>query len=270
MFLIHDADGEVLLYRNLALRMPRDMAVYGVVPLASGRLPMVHITIEEMAAHYVKEIRACQPEGPYHLGGLCAGGVIAFEVARQLVDLGERVALLALIEAISPQAPIRSQLVTKARLQRTIELLTSFRSLGFLHVAGESSRRLANFIRYEAEDKSLNLLASSLVHLLRRHRKSGFAWPDWLPVPSTRDIYLRAAARYVPKPVANAHAILVRATEGMGGESPSIVLCANPDFGWQSVLGPSLVAIDSPGSHSTLLQEAAVDTVARHLLLALE
>jgi thioesterase domain-containing protein len=91
-----------------------------------------------------------------------------------------------------------------------------------------------------------------------------------LPVPSPRDIYLRAAEQYVPKPVANVHAVLVRATEGTDGESPSIVLCATPDFGWHAVLGPSVVAVDSPGSHSTLLQEAAVDTVAGHLLLAIQ
>jgi aspartate racemase len=55
--------------------------------------------IKEMAAHYVEEIRRLQPEGPYSLSGYCFGGVVAFEMAQQLVAQGQRVALLALVES---------------------------------------------------------------------------------------------------------------------------------------------------------------------------
>ena len=67
LFLIHDGDGEVLLYRNLALQMPDDVAVYGVVPLAERGVPMIHTRVGAMADHYVREIRARQPHGPYYL-----------------------------------------------------------------------------------------------------------------------------------------------------------------------------------------------------------
>jgi thioesterase domain-containing protein len=55
-------------------------------------------TIEAMAAHYLAEIRAVQPEGPYFLGGFSAGGTIAFEMAQQLYASGQQVALLAIID----------------------------------------------------------------------------------------------------------------------------------------------------------------------------
>jgi aspartate racemase len=51
-----------------------------------------------MAAHYVKELQEFQPRGPYYLGGFCLGGAIAFEMAQQLVEQGEEVALLALLD----------------------------------------------------------------------------------------------------------------------------------------------------------------------------
>jgi amino acid adenylation domain-containing protein len=61
--------------------------------------------IEALAAHYVDEIRSVQPEGPYLLGGVCSGGVVAFEMARQLQAEGQKVALLALIEPPPPSVP---------------------------------------------------------------------------------------------------------------------------------------------------------------------
>lgn len=60
----------------------------------SGTLP----TMEEMAAEYVKTMRAVQPEGPYQLAAFCGGCLIAFEIAQQLQAAGQKVELLALIE----------------------------------------------------------------------------------------------------------------------------------------------------------------------------
>ena len=59
-------------------------------------------TTEEIAAEYVQLIQTFQPNGPYKLIGWCAGGVLAFEVARQLVAAGQKVALLAMIDAWAP------------------------------------------------------------------------------------------------------------------------------------------------------------------------
>jgi thioesterase domain-containing protein len=61
--------------------------------------------IEALAAHYIDEIRSVQSEGPYLLGGVCLGGVVAFEMAQQLRAKGQQVALLALIEPSRPPVP---------------------------------------------------------------------------------------------------------------------------------------------------------------------
>jgi len=55
--------------------------------------------LEDLAAQYVEEMRGFQPEGPYHLLGLSFGGVIAFEMARQLAAQGQEVGMLALIDS---------------------------------------------------------------------------------------------------------------------------------------------------------------------------
>ena len=58
-----------------------------------------HDRIEEMAAHYIREIRNVQPEGPYQLGGWSMGGMVALEMARQLQTQNEQVPLLTLLDS---------------------------------------------------------------------------------------------------------------------------------------------------------------------------
>src|SRR5439155_9094971 len=95
--------GQVLIYREFAQLLGADQPVYALQAQGlDGKRPP-HTTIEAMAAHYLDEIRTVQPEGPYFLGGFCLGAVIAFEMAQQLHAHGERVALLAALDASGPR-----------------------------------------------------------------------------------------------------------------------------------------------------------------------
>ena len=101
LFLVHDGFGETLLYRNLANKLQPTRAVYGLQPLSKKSYPILHTRIPDMAAFYIEQIRDIQPQGPYLLGGMCAGGVIAFEMALQLQKQGEKIAVLALIDSVA-------------------------------------------------------------------------------------------------------------------------------------------------------------------------
>ena len=124
LFLIHDGDGETFLYMNLARRLPPEVSVYGLEPRGLGRLGMIDTRIPDLAAHYLREIRRVQPEGPYQLGGMCAGGVIAYEMALQLEARGESVEFVALLDPAAPLARMRSGIESeqrRARLRRAIQ-----------------------------------------------------------------------------------------------------------------------------------------------------
>ncbi|HEX3129216.1 MAG TPA: amino acid adenylation domain-containing protein [Thermoanaerobaculia bacterium] len=101
-FCVHPAGGDVLCYAALARHLGADQPFYGLQSrgLASDEEPVERLP--EMAALYLDEIRRVQPSGPYRLGGWSLGGVIAFEMARQLVERGEEVALLAILDS-SPE-----------------------------------------------------------------------------------------------------------------------------------------------------------------------
>ena len=59
-------------------------------------------TLPQLATGLVRTIRAAQPHGPYHLGGWCISGLLAYEAASQLIDAGEKVALVAMLDALNP------------------------------------------------------------------------------------------------------------------------------------------------------------------------
>jgi amino acid adenylation domain-containing protein len=55
-------------------------------------------SVEEMAREFLKEMRAVQPHGPYLLGGMCVGGIAALELARVLMEEGEQIQLMLLVD----------------------------------------------------------------------------------------------------------------------------------------------------------------------------
>jgi amino acid adenylation domain-containing protein len=101
-FCIHSLGANLVSVRKIASLMRNDRAFYGLQPhgLDGQQAPLD--TIEAMATAYLKEIRKVQPNGPYYLGGICLGGVIAFEMAQQLKRAGEHVASVVLIDSFLP------------------------------------------------------------------------------------------------------------------------------------------------------------------------
>ena len=55
--------------------------------------------VEAMAAAYLQSIRSIRPNGPYLLGGWSMGGVIAYEIAQQLRDQGQEIAMLVMMDS---------------------------------------------------------------------------------------------------------------------------------------------------------------------------
>jgi acetoacetyl-CoA synthetase len=99
LFFMHSLAGTFLeLWAVLrALETPRPVLGLQARGLAVGQVP--HLSIPEMAREYILHMRRIQPSGPYSVAGYSIGGVIAFEVAQQLVRDGEQVDLLCLIDS---------------------------------------------------------------------------------------------------------------------------------------------------------------------------
>jgi amino acid adenylation domain-containing protein len=108
----------VHLYKELARALEGKFSVYGV--FAGQELSLLGTDVQvpsvaELAQTYLTLIRRTQPEGPYRLVGMSFGGIVAYEVAQQLLAAGEDVEVLGMLDSVLPETRI-------AKLQRLFSL----------------------------------------------------------------------------------------------------------------------------------------------------
>jgi acyl transferase domain-containing protein/thioesterase domain-containing protein/acyl carrier protein len=97
-FCVHPVAGVVFPYYELSCLLGKEQPFYGLqsVGIEGEEQPLTRV--EDMARHYIEAMRVVQPEGPYFLGGWSFGALVAFEIALQLQQAGQRVAMLALLD----------------------------------------------------------------------------------------------------------------------------------------------------------------------------
>jgi thioesterase domain-containing protein/acyl carrier protein len=102
-FAVPGVGGNVLVFARLAKLLGNDQPFYGLQARGLDGKEKPFMRVEDMAAHYIEEIRSVQPQGPYLIGGTCTGGLAAYEIAQQLTSSGEEV-VLAIIESWHPRS----------------------------------------------------------------------------------------------------------------------------------------------------------------------
>ncbi len=100
VFFIHGIGGNVLQILPTARRMTYPGPVIGIQARGHTRGEAPHWSVEAMAADYLREIKARQPNGPYYLCGYSFGGLVAFEIARRLSESGDEVGLVGLFDTL--------------------------------------------------------------------------------------------------------------------------------------------------------------------------
>jgi aspartate racemase len=236
LFCIHWAGGHVLIYHELAGHLGADQPVYGLQALGVDRRRAPQTRIEDMATHYLREIRALQPSGPYFLAGASMGGMIAFEMARQLVAQHEQVGLLALFDTVGEferrPRPMRERIHLHARNLRVLTL--------------------ADRVAYLLE-RTRNRLSRFLYGMVIR---SGLPLPPFMR--NLKQISYQAAMNYRPG-LYPGKVTLFRATQRPRGGPQDVFL------GWDRVAGGGMDVREIPGDHVTLLKEPGVRRLAEEL-----
>src|SRR5262249_16552496 len=98
IFAVPGVGGNVLGYADLTRELGPEQPFYGLQSVGlDGRCDPLE-SIVEMAEQYLGEVRREQPRGPYYLMGACFGSAVAYEMARQLLNAGENVAFLGLLD----------------------------------------------------------------------------------------------------------------------------------------------------------------------------
>ncbi|MFP7674732.1 SDR family NAD(P)-dependent oxidoreductase [Marivita sp. S0852] len=117
-FLVAGMFGNVLNLRHLAQLIGRDRPFYGLQAKGLYGDEAPHMTIKDAARDYIAEMKQVQPDGPYFIGGFSGGGITAYDIAQQLHEMGDEVALIVLLDT---PLPLRRPLKRRDRLLIQLE-----------------------------------------------------------------------------------------------------------------------------------------------------
>jgi amino acid adenylation domain-containing protein len=237
-FCVHPVGGEVVAYRELARQLGADQPFYG---LQSPDPPLSDLV--QMSTLYVAAVRGAQPEGPYRIGGWSMGGIVAYEMARQLEAQGETVELLVVIDASAPARWTGEAELTDA------EMVTIF--VGSLEQLYRGDLKIPPDLQLPDIDAATLDTDAALSIALDLGRRAGLL-SESLGLADLRHLFERFRANrrclsaYPSLPYGGT-LCLFRADAHVTGENE------DPTLGWGALLGDRLRIFEIPGSHRTIL-----------------
>ena len=231
LFLVHGAEGNVLLYRQLTRYLEPEQPVYGLQSKGLNGDGSVNTTVEDMASRYIKEIITVQPRGPYFLGGYCMGGAIALEMAQQLTAMGETVGLVIMLATYN--YAVSRPFFMKGAVHFLQDLW--FHGANLVSIPREDGKK---FLREKADTEleRLRIRLHAASHALQAalKRKTHNSYPH-LAVSKAND---QAFCRYVPRPYSG-RVIVIRERGHFLGDS-------SPTLGWDKIVPEGLEIRELP------------------------
>jgi amino acid adenylation domain-containing protein len=239
-FCVHGANGAVVRFYDLARHLGSHQPFYGIQAPGLDARNLSHKRVEDMASHYIKEIRSVQPEGPYLLGGYSMGGSVAFEMAQQLTAHGRERAVVVLFDSLCAPPP-----GTTASPE----------------IASASSA-LVELFHIPARDWPTYLWRIATVPVRAIQRWLRIAR---LPgnVKKVRKVCLQAEKEYRPRPYSG-RVILFRSSHKPLGQ------VSDPRAGWTTYAPDELEIYEIQGNHENILLEPQVRSVAEQLRTCLD
>jgi thioesterase domain-containing protein len=255
-FCFHGAGGNVLIYRKLSQYLGSDQPFYGLQSQGLDGHSAIPETIEEMAALYVKEIRAVQPHGPYLLGGYCLGGSIAYEAAQQIRAAGEEVALLAFFDTLNWH---KVRLSNWSKLSLYLQRLI-FHASVLLKLDAEGKRKFLGEKVREVQSRA-SVWREMLLTKLRRGRSAG-AVSNSMVLGRVWICNHHASQRYVPLPYSG------EVTEFRPARQYQVL--NKPDLNWESLALKGQKVVFIPTYPAMMLVEPFVKDLAIALTASID
>ncbi len=244
LFLVHGVGGNILNFVGLAGRLPADQPVYALQAQALLTGQPALLRIEDMAAHYIAEVRTVQRHGPYRLLGYSFGGTVVSEMAAQLRAAGEEVSLVAMLDAHTRayERDYGAHLANGNAVDQLAGNIATLRPWAKVeYVLGKVGTRGVRGLVYAAHALGLRRLPSLLK----------VAW----------DVNLVALHRYTPRHGLG-RMVLFRAKEAFA---------AGPrDLGWAPHFSDGIEVHEIESDHERLFAEPALSRLSAALSAVLE
>ncbi|MBJ7899312.1 MAG: non-ribosomal peptide synthetase [Cyanobacteria bacterium RI_101] len=233
------------IYSNLISYLGADQPLYGLMRDTSAE--QAFPSIESLGRYYLDAVKQIQPQGPYYLGGISFGGLVAFEMAQQLQAQGEKVGLVALFDTPGPGA-----YRLKSRGSRYWGHLTNLLTYGWPYAQAKlrwkaKRRAKAKIIGGEGE---AHQVANMGFRALAKKFEKTYAYK---PYPGS--LLLLALEKRSPL------------TDSLFDPALGYV---DPLLGWGALAQEGVEVHYFPGEHTTILREPFIQPVAQELKLALD
>lgn len=238
LFCVH-ADGGAFFYNRFTSHIAPEQPIYGIQARGLDGVEEPFTRVEDMAAHYLSEIRSVQPEGPYLISGFSMGGVVIYEMGRQLQASGAA-CLLIFLDAPSPTYPEMLEAKNMSKVKRLMKLTMRERLERFSHRLGQRFR----WLKDEASSRLVLSLGQPLNPSLRIHR--------------VRELNQKIAENYQPQPYAD-EVVILYASEQPAGTKP------DPSLGWSRHVHGPITSRKVEGNHESIFKEPAVRELAQKL-----
>lgn len=247
LFCPHPIGGNVFCYSNLIRHFDDDQPVYGLQARSLYEDMEPHVRIEDMASEYVEAIREIQPQGPYHFAAWCFGGVIAYEMSRQLIEAGETVALLTMFDTRAPILDDQEEFDDAT-------LLSWF--------ARDLAIPYGKTLTIPAEELRIVGTENMFEYVLKRAKEDNVLPGD----ADSSQLY-----RFFQVYIANAIALQSYTIEPLpiainllrAAEEP-LIAGLGETLGWNKCQ-VNFISTDVPGNHSTMMYEPNVKSLAEHV-----
>ena len=262
LYVLPGALGSVLYLQPLAAALGQQQPVFALQTpgLQSGETPPT--TLEDLASYHIAAIRAQQPTGPYQLVGHSSGGRVAFEMAYQLEQAGETIALLAILDTTAPDPTKMAKQDPQddgSELYQLGVILQGFTELtGIdLPLTREDLYALSNIEQAYAQTLAclqhhqIVFTAGDTIEMLRR----------WVQTyrPTTEDHINYQTQAQIACPI---QLFLADATE--------IDTDTRPAWGWEAHTQAEVTEISVPGTHMSMMIRPNVQVLAAALRESLQ
>lgn len=230
----------ILVYDELARHMGEDQPFYCFEPSP-------YKNIKGIASFYIEQLQKIQTKGPYFLGGSCRGGIIALEMAQQLLQLGEKVPLLVLFETYSPR-------LKRVRSRKGFINMYRF----YFNYYKIKSHYYFNVLKKMSFGKRIPYICNESFNFLARRifKKYYNRNQSTEEVKEKQNVYL--LKRY------SGNVLMFNAS------NPLSDFEKDPMMGWNGFLTGKIESFEIEGDHTSIYREPAVMEVAEKLKSCLE
>ncbi|MGC2491227.1 SDR family NAD(P)-dependent oxidoreductase [Candidatus Binatus sp.] len=253
LFIIHEIEGSVLVFRELIKHLDRDQPIWGV-EYSPGESSAPYLRMEDLAAHYLAQIRQLQPNGPYYFLGYSFGGLLAFEMSQQLRAVGQEVALLGMLDTFlmnGVRASSQRRSLLESMKRRTASL---GRHVGRL-VFGPQRRE---YLKEDLAERLDAIVGQGRQFIYGILRARGLSIPKFLH--RAKDVNWFAALRYEALPYAG-RVTLFRAITPLS----FIDMPTDRELGWGPLAQGGVEVHEIPGTHREIMREPNVSVLAHEV-----